>query len=346
MPALYAVTWGRVILDEAHMIRETQTHAYHAICALDAQRRWACTGTPVVNRLDDVYALVRFLQLRPWSSWTFWKTWLTQPMATPVDDPRRAGHRQTALQLLQRLMAPLLIRRYKHDRRADGQPIVVLPEKIVEVRYLEMQADEREVYETLMRQSSRALRHLRLAGHATYPHVFALLMRLRQCCDHLRLVRFRELKARRSAKIDALLALLASARRDAPDGRMVVFSQWTRMLHVCRAALAAHGFHGLLLDGRMSAAARERTLRQFPPRPFCVLLASLRAVGVGVNLTAAASAVLLDPWWNESTEQQAIDRIHRVGQTRPVRVWRFIVRDSVEEKLLAIQKRKAALAVS
>jgi DNA repair protein RAD5 len=130
-----------------------------------------------------------------------------------------------------------------------------------------------------------------------------------------------------------------------PDTKAVIFSQWTSMLDLVEVVLNENAFNFFRLDGTMSQKKREETLRKFKTQKNTkLLLASLRSTGVGLNLTEASYVFMMDPWWNESVENQAIDRVHRLGQTHPVTVKRFIIKGSVEEKMLAIQKKKSALA--
>ncbi|RKP04770.1 P-loop containing nucleoside triphosphate hydrolase protein, partial [Thamnocephalis sphaerospora] len=160
-------------------------------------------------------------------------------------------------------------------------------------------------------------------------------------------------------KLTALVQALVKLRDTEPQVKSVVFSQFTGMLDLVEIVLGRAGICHARLDGSMSQVAREKVLRQFNTRPvkaspataehgasanaLSVLLVSLRAGGTGLNLTAASQVFLLDPWWNWSVEEQAIDRVHRIGQTRPVQVTRFVVRDTVEERMLEIQQRKIAL---
>ncbi|KAG0082525.1 DNA helicase rad5, partial [Podila epicladia] len=161
-----------------------------------------------------------------------------------------------------------------------------------------------------------------------------------------RVVQIRRNNFKSSAKLDALMRHLNQVRKSEPSTKSVVFSQFTGMLDLAEAILERDGFQFLRLDGTHSQASREKTLEAFKAQdhPATVILISLRAGGVGLNLTAASRVYMLDPWWNYAIESQAIDRVHRIGQTKPVMVKRFIIEGSVEEKILSIQNRKNALA--
>jgi DNA repair protein RAD5 len=150
-----------------------------------------------------------------------------------------------------------------------------------------------------------------------------------------------------STKIKALLADLLEVAKAEPEVKSIVFSQWTSMLALVEPALRASGIGHVRLDGSMSAKARENSLHSFKTDPSIkVLLASTRAGGVGLTLTAASRVYLLDPWWNPAAEEQAIDRVHRIGQTRPVVVTRFVIKESIEESILKLQEGKRVLASS
>ncbi|KAK9679977.1 DNA helicase rad5 [Basidiobolus ranarum] len=147
-----------------------------------------------------------------------------------------------------------------------------------------------------------------------------------------------------STKLNRLIEHLSTLRKSSPDVKSVIFSQFTMMLDMCEVVLADNGFKFVRLDGTMSQPSREKTLSSFnSDQTITVMLASLRSAGVGLNLTAASRVFMLDPWWNAPVEAQTIDRVHRIGQKKNVLVTRFIVRGTVEEKMLKIQERKALL---
>ncbi|KAJ3041435.1 DNA helicase rad5 [Rhizophlyctis rosea] len=455
--ALYSVSWFRVVLDEAHYIKERSTKTSKACCALTAEKRWAVTGTPIVNSLEDLYSLVHFLRVEPWSHWSFWQAFISVPFSKK--DAR-------ALEIVQTILEPIILRRTKDMKDENGNVIVTLPPKNVEIKYLRFSKEEQDIYDNLNWHSKRKLSDLRSVGKADYAHVFQLILRLRQACDHpllvklqseetqatfiglqelvasycggegqsedfaksllglegssddqecpvclevvsepvllpclhmaceacmhdfvekkkrkgegaecpvcrekcdenklLRVVRnakrpaddfegegkaeisLRSVNFKASTKLRALIDALKRTREEFPGVKTVVFSQWTSMLNFVEVVLKEHGFPFVRLDGTLSQKARETVLDKFAnDDDTCVLIASLRSTGVGVNLTMASRVVLLDPWWNESVEKQAIDRVHRLGQTLPVEVLRFVISGSVEEKMLAIQTRKSELA--
>jgi len=267
-----------------------------------------------------------------------------------------------------------LLRRTKNQRENHGgqlgERIVALPARHVHVRRLHFSPREKCTYKALWDFAVQSFRSLERQGeHAVlthYAHILELLLRLRQACDHPALVLESKslsaiaavspaaLQAAQSAvessKVGALLQdLHALLQQEAREGgaplKSIVFSQWTSMLDLLEPALRRRGMGFLRLDGAMSQSEREEAIRAFnTDASYRVFLISVKAGGLGLNLTAASRVFLLDPWWNPAIEDQAIDRVHRIGQTREVVVTRFIMTDSVEERILELQERKRKLA--
>ncbi|KAJ1340193.1 hypothetical protein BSLG_005186 [Batrachochytrium salamandrivorans] len=416
---LFAIEWHRVVLDEAHYIKERTTKAAKAACGLSAVNRWTVTGTPIVNRLDDIYSLIHFLRVEPWCQFSFWNSFVTVPF-----DKRDSS----ALEIVQTILEPLIIRRMKNMRNKDGDLIVKLLPKTIDITYLDFPSDELEIYTSLANHSRQRLMDLKIIGKADYMHVFQLLSRMRQMCDHPLLIKMRSeadatinasalnmsledlirnysaqdtsaefsaeiastiassssrecpvndliekraergeeavlcpmcrnpcaeselmrmldnqtpektnqttnvvssdvqlqpIRFRSSAKLNALLKDLLAIRSSDQSIKSVVFSQWTSMLGLVEVSLKQHNITFVRMDGSLSQRAREKVLNSFnTDKDTTILLATLRSTG----------------------ELQAIDRVHRIGQTRHVYVTRYIMRDSVEEKMLAIQHRKSQLA--
>ncbi|KAF9209344.1 DNA helicase rad5 [Haplosporangium sp. Z 27] len=493
--ALFNVEFHRVVLDEAHQIKSRLTKTAKACYALNSVRRWVVTGTPIQNKLEDLFSLVHFLRAEPWSNFSFWRTFISIPFESKDKDK--------ALKVITSVLEPLVLRRTKTTKDKDGNPIVMLPERIIQIEYLKFSEQENDIYQALFKDGKTKFSHYCRAGTVLkhYASIFQLLMRMRQVCDHPLLVigkgrpteasdssfdlkdgpiQLEELMAKfsgngdqseptfgasvlqnlmsntgeipecpvcfedmadgvlmpcmhaacrtcvldylqlldnkgekgecptcrqgpvtendlieyktsenpknertdvmagnvlgfedaksaeengssdggnraiqirrnnfkSSAKLDALIDDLNQVRISEPGTKSVVFSQFTGMLDLLELILERDGFQFLRLDGTHSQASREKTLLAFktPDHPATVILISLRAGGVGLNLTAANRVYMMDPWWNYAIESQAIDRVHRIGQTKPVLVKRFIIQDSVEEKILIIQNRKNALA--
>ena len=503
---LFSVDFHRVILDEAHTIKNRQAKTSKACYELKAKHRWVLTGTPIVNRLEDLFSLVRFLKVEPWSNFSFWKTFITVPF--------ESKEVARALNVVQTVLEPLVLRRTKDMKTPEGEALVPLPPKNITVEEVELSKTEREVYDLIFTRAKRAFHDSVAAGTLlkSYTTIFAQILRLRQSCCHPVLTRNKDIVAdeedaavaaaadengfaddmdlqdlisrftkdtdladkenpaakdpintfttnalrqiqdessgecplcyeepmnnpavttcwhsackeclenyithqkekgetprcfscreeinprdvfevvkhnsasaswdeeedmylgddaivqpakislRRihpysptastSAKIAALLNHLSALPRGT---KSVVFSQFTSFLDLIAPQLTKHGFSHLRFDGTMSQKVRAQVIRAFSaenssdPKAPRVLLLSLRAGGVGLNLTAANRCFMMDPWWSFAVEAQAIDRVHRMGQTQKVEVVRFVTKESIEGRMLRVQERKMAVAGS
>jgi DNA repair protein RAD5 len=180
---LYNIHWHRVVLDEAHMIKDRSTKTAKAVYALNSTNRWAVTGTPIVNKLEDLFSLIHFLKVEPWCQFSFWNSFVTTPFAKR--DPK-------ALEVVQTILEPLIIRRTKDQKDINGNSIVSLPPKTVTIQTLEFSEDEQKLYDSMNSFSRKKLDYLRLVGKADYLHVFSLILRLRQLCNHRYLINARE----------------------------------------------------------------------------------------------------------------------------------------------------------
>jgi DNA repair protein RAD5 len=527
---LFSVEFFRVILDEAHVIKNRRSKSAKSCCELKARHRWALTGTPIVNRLEDLFSLVRFLRVEPWSNFSFWKTFITVPF--------ESKEYVRALNVVQSVLEPLVLRRTKSMKTPEGEPLVPLPKKIVTIEEVELPKQEREIYDCIFTRAKRTYNDNVEAGTLlqSYSTIFAQILRLRQTCCHpvmtrnkavvadeesaaiaadaanefkddmdlqelikqftaenenadsqdtpgtmvkftahalrqiqtessgecpicceepmvdpavtacwhsackkcledflqhqknkgvearcfncrapvdkkntfevvrhpsstsvsfgddivsgtpptnsqpaprisLRRIHPLSPSAHTSAKIQALINHLG---RIPPNTKSVVFSQFTSFLDLIGPQLSRVGISHLRLDGSMPQKARAAVLAEFAkaesfsdddivdaeddtparsgpatrtaPSPSTpaptVLLISLRAGGVGLNLTTASNVFVMDPWWSFAIEAQAIDRVHRMGQTRDVHVTRFVIKDSIEGRMLRVQERKMNIAGS
>jgi DNA repair protein RAD5 len=467
---LFSLNYFRVILDEAHHIKNRSSKTAKACYEIAAEHRWVLTGTPIVNRLEDLFSLVRFLRVEPWSNFSFWKTFITVPFESK--DFMRA------LDVVQTVLEPLVLRRTKDMKTPTGEALVPLPPKTVDIVEIELSKPEREVYDHIFTRAKRTFAANVEAGTVmkAYTSIFAQILRLRQSCCHPILTRnqnlvadeedaveaadaangladdmdlqslierftaatddsadqnafgahvleqirdeaenecpicseepmieqavtgcwhsackkcllayiahqtdkgelprcfscreiinvrdifevvrddsdpdddgkpkisLQRLASNSSAKIGALLTRLKTLRKELPGTKSVVFSQFTSFLSLIEPALTRASIPFVRLDGSMAQPARAAVLREFAAsKKGVVLLLSLRAGGVGLNLTMAKRVYMMDPWWSFAVEAQAIDRVHRMGQTDEVKVCRFIVKESVEERMLKIQDRK------
>lgn len=479
---LFSLDFFRIILDEAHFIKNRQSKTAKACYELSAQHRWVLTGTPIVNRLEDLFSLVRFLRVEPWSNFSFWKTFITVPFESK-DFIR-------ALDVVQTVLEPLVLRRTKDMRTPDGEALVPLPPRTIEIEEIELSKQEREVYDYIFTRAKRTFNATMEAGTLlkSYTTIFAQILRLRQSCCHPILTRNKAVAAEEeeaaaasdvangladdmdlqelierftsdadsgeqeitnkfgahvlqqiksevknecpicaeepmiqpvvtgcwhsackkclvdyiehqkakhalplcfncrepinardvfeivnndveetfysatppqstpsstprislrrigidaSAKIAALMSHLKSIRSESTSTKSVVFSQFTSFLDLISPELSRASIPFLRFDGAMTQKARAAVLSEFDTSSKgIVLLLSLRAGGVGLNLTSAKRVFMMDPWWSFAVEAQAIDRVHRMGQVEEVKVIRFIVAGSIEGRMLRIQDRK------
>jgi superfamily II DNA or RNA helicase len=320
---LAAVAWDCVVLDEAQSIKNPDSQAAQAARSLRAKVRIALTGTPVENRLEELWSLFAFLSPGLLGSRRDFETRFARPMAAGDPD---------AAERLRRRLRPFVLRRKKSEVARE------LPPKQEVLVRVDLSEEERAVYDALRAATlPEVVAQLREGGSVLA--ALEALLRLRQACCHTGLLPGRH--ASGSAKLEALLERLDTAVAD--GHKALVFSQWTSLLDLVEPALAGAGIAFTRLDG--STRDRPAVLARFaapdgPP----VILISLRAGGTGLNLTQADHVFLLDPWWNPAVEDQAADRAHRIGQTRPVLVHRLLARGTVEEGILALQARKRALA--
>ncbi|KAF2666961.1 DNA repair protein, RAD5 [Microthyrium microscopicum] len=482
--SLFGLSYYRVVLDEAHMIKNRTSKTAKACYELKAQHRWVLSGTPIVNREQDLFSLVHFLQVAPWSNFSYWRTFITAPF--------ESGDFLRALRVLQTVMEPLILRRTKDMKLPSGEALVPLPTRTIKIDKLELSESERDVYDFFFHRAKRTFDANADNLLKKYTTIFAQILRLRQTCCHPLLTRnpgivadeedainakdvesglsddmdlvsllskfegeteeqdankfgaavlrqiqeesavecpicceepmneqtvtgcwhsackqcildyiqhqrekgqtpkcfncreeinnrdlfevvrhdgvehghtgtselstskaaaskisLRRLGINGSTKISALLTELKKLRVQDPMTKSVVFSQFTSFLDLIEPALKRDHIAFLRFDGTMAQKQRAAVIDEFVNRRNgVVLLLSLRAGGVGLNLTAAKHVFMMDPWWSFAVEAQAIDRVHRMGQESEVHVTRFIIQGTVEERMLKIQERKRFIATS
>ncbi|KAJ9072227.1 hypothetical protein DSO57_1029746 [Entomophthora muscae] len=459
---LFSMAWNRVVLDEAHSIKNKKTKAYLACMELDSKLRWCLTGTPIQNSIDDLFSIVSFLKVKPYNVWSDFKASLsvTKGMG-PLDE---------SFKKIRNLLEAISLRRCK-DTTIDGQPILKLPSREVYEETLEFTADERLYYANLESKAQLKVAEMEQTGKLrnNYFNILVLLLRLRQACIHpwlnsrvdlefleeeralaesgtpatncetfnISLPAFKRLvgsnpesdecpvcleniealfalspcghvicsgcfqklqlnfvpclcpicrgplsadllvplstiRAERtnidasffdesqedleldfekqenrllvapsSSKLDKLVELLTLFRSEAPNDKIIIFTQFTSLFKIIIPLLKKHGFKPRTYDGKMSIDERADTLKQFAADPsLTVLLLSLHCGSVGLNLTAANRVIFLDLWWNPSVENQAIDRVHRIGQLKTVKVYKLLIPQTVEDRILELQKKK------
>ncbi|KAH8153049.1 uncharacterized protein LAJ45_02636 [Morchella importuna] len=430
---LNSIVWRRIILDEAHYIRNPKAKSSLAVSALDAKSRWCLTGTPIINNLKDLYSLVRFLRYSGGlSDLSIYNSVITRAMKRDL-----AGDKER----LQALVTALCLRRTKAMAFVDLR----LPRLTRHVYAVNFSSEEKAKYELLSKEASGLLRRYSLdePGQEVYRFILELLLRMRQVCNHWMLCSERiqslmhlsgksvvdltpenraalqdmlqiaidsqedcavcldalhepritickhvfgleciskvievqqkcplcravlltpesslvepavedevrgapvEEKEQIGSKLEALLTILNNTRNADPTVKTVVFSQWTSYLTLLEPQLRAHNFRFARIDGSMRPRSRDDAIDALNNDPKCtVLLASLAVASVGLNLTAASQVVLCDSWWAPAIEDQAVDRVYRLGQKRECVVWRLIVEGTIEERVLDIQERKRNL---
>jgi superfamily II DNA or RNA helicase len=321
--ALGARDWDAVVLDEAQAIKNPDSQVARAAYALRGDWRVALTGTPVENRLDELWSQLHFANPGLLGS----RARFQRRYAGPIADGKPG-----AAEELRSRIRPFVLRRLKREVAPE------LPPRTEMTLHCELGEAERRVYDAVRAATRRDVVSQLQRGGSVLAALEALL-RLRQAACHRALVPGQ--RAEGSSKVDLLLEELDTVVAD--GHKALVFSQWTGLLDRVEPPLRAAGIAFTRLDGatRDRGAVVEGFQSEAGPP---VLLISLRAGGTGLNLTAADHVFLLDPWWNPAVEDQAADRTHRIGQTRPVMVYRLVAEDTVEERILDLQARKRALA--
>ena len=318
-----------LILDEAQTVKNARSQGAEVVRKINARHRLCLTGTPLENHLGELWSQFDFL-LPGFlgGSGAFAKYWRT-PIEKQGDIERR--------NLLARRIRPFILRRKKEDVARE------LPPKTVIVRKVELAGAQRDLYEAV-RAAMDAMVREEVANKGfgrSQIVILDALLKLRQVCCDPRLVKSAAAqRVKERAKLDLLMTMLPE---QVDEGRRVLlFSQFTSMLALIEAELTRTGLPFIKLTG--DTADRETPIRRFQAGEVPIFLISLKAGGVGLNLTAADTVIHFDPWWNPAVENQATDRAHRLGQDKPVFVYKLIVAGSIEEKILALQERKAELA--
>jgi SNF2 family DNA or RNA helicase len=314
------------ILDEAQAIKNSDSQAAKAARLISARHRLVMTGTPVENHLGELWSLFEFLNPGMLGRSETFKSFSGNGRAPAAE----------MVGLLARALRPYILRRTKEKVLKE------LPEKMEQTLYCELEGQQRKLYDELRNHYRDSLaQRIETQGLAKSKiQVLEALLRLRQAACHPGLLDKKQVK-QSSAKLDTLLEQIRQVLEE--GHKALVFSQFTSLLAIVRHQLDAQKIPYEYLDGK--TRDRKAKVDHFQQNDDCKLfLISLKAGGVGLNLTAADYVFILDPWWNPAVESQAIDRAHRIGQTRRVFAYRLIARDTVEEKILELQKDKRQLA--
>jgi len=328
IPRLKDLEFDYVVLDESQTVKNANTQASKAVRLLRGRHRLALSGTPIENHLGELWSLFEFLNPGMLGAASVF-TAAGEMMRAPNDETRS---------MMARALRPFILRRTKEQVARE------LPARTEQTVYCEMEAGERKRYEELRQHYRKALLERVESQGITKSKIQVLeaLLRLRQAACHPGLLDAAR-SGEQSAKLEMLLAQLSEVIEE--GHKALVFSQFTSLLKIVRDRLDRGGIVYEYLDG----ATRDRRARveRFQNDEDCrAFLISLKAGGLGLNLTAAEYVFILDPWWNPAAEAQAVDRAHRIGQSRPVFAYRLITRGTVEERVLELQNSKRDLAAS
>ena len=324
------IPFDYVVLDESQSIKNPQSQVAKASLLLNSKNRLALSGTPVQNNTFDLYAQMNFLNPGMLGSREFFMS----EFATPIDKFRED---EVKLQL-RKLTYPFLLRRTKEQVAKD------LPEKTEMILYCEMGPEQRKIYEAYRNiYRSQILGMIEEKGmERSQMHILQGLTKLRQICDSPAIMNEEERYHNYSVKLDELSREITE---NVGDHKVLIFSQFLGMLALIKQKLKEEDIRHVYFDGSSTATEREAAIHEFQNDHECrVFLISLKAGGIGLNLTAADYVYIVDPWWNPAVEQQAIDRTHRIGQTKNIFAYRLICKDTLEEKMLQLQEHKRALA--
>ncbi len=317
------------VIDEAQYIKNHSTAAAKAVKVIKSRMRFALTGTPIENRLSELWSIFDYLMQGFLYGYDVFKKEFETAIVKNGDEE--------AMRRLQRMTGPFILRRLKKEVLKD------LPDKLEEIRYVQLEETQRKVYDAqVVHMQTRIARQDNEEFIRNKLQMLAELTRLRQiCCDPS--LCFDNYKGE-SAKREACLELVQSAI----DGghKILLFSQFTSMLDILRSSLDEAGISYYTITGETSKEQRLKLVKAFNEDNTPLFLISLKAGGVGLNLTGADVVIHYDPWWNLAAQDQATDRAHRIGQVKKVTVYKLIVKNTVEEKILQLQDTKRSLADS
>jgi len=322
-------SYHSLVLDEAQAVKNPRAKASQVARSLNARHRLCLTGTPLENHLGELWALFHFLM----PGFLGQQKQFTQLFRTPIERHGNTERQQT----LQQRIAPFVLRRSKELVAKE------LPAKTMMVREAELGSAQAKLYESLRLSMVKKIGRLLEAKGLQKGHIEILdaLLKLRQACCDPRLVKLAAARqVTQSAKLDELLELLDKLLEE--ERKILIFSQFTSMLALIEAELQSRDISYSKLTGR--TRNRDQAISAFQEGGAQVFLISLKAGGVGLNLTAADTVIHYDPWWNPAAENQATDRAHRIGQDKPVFVYKLVAKGTIEEKILQLQEKKQRLA--
>ncbi len=327
---LLKINFDYIILDESQAIKNPASKVTRAACLLTAKNRLCMSGTPLQNNTFDIFAQMNFLNPGLLGNMEFFRN----EFATPID---KFGE-QDQKEHLRKLLYPFILRRTKEQVAKD------LPEKTETILFCEMEKEQRKIYDAYRNSyRDKILGTIDEQGiDKSQLTILQGLMKLRQICDSPAILNEEEKYPNHSIKLEELAREI---EENIGDHKALIFSQFLGMLSLIKKKLVEDNISFEYFDGSTSASDREKAIENFQNNDECrVFLISLKAGGVGLNLTAADYVYIVDPWWNPAVEQQAIDRTHRIGQTKNIFAYRMICIDTIEDKILQLQERKRKLA--
>ncbi len=327
---LMEVAFDYTVLDESQAIKNPASKVTRAACLLNTKHRLCMSGTPLQNNTFDIFAQMNFLNPGMLGSVEFFR----QEFAMPIDKFGEKDRKEH----LRKLLFPFILRRTKEQVAKD------LPDKTETILYCEMEDEQRKIYDAYRNDyRDKILGTIESQGiQKSQLTILQGLMKLRQICDSPAILNEDEKYPNHSIKLDELTREITE---NIGDHKALIFSQFLGMLALIKNKLKELDVKFEYFDGSTPATERERAIQSFQNDDSCrVFLISLKAGGVGLNLTAADYVYIVDPWWNPAVEQQAIDRTHRIGQTKNIFAYRMICKDTIEDKIIELQERKRTLA--
>ena len=324
---LQQIEWSYIVLDESQYIKNHNSKIFGAIRNFNSIYKLSLSGTPIENSLSDLWSQMEFINPEILGTYQYFKKHFQIPIERYQDED--------LLEELKKMIRPYILRRTKDEVLKD------LPEKIEQVIYCEMSSHQKNTYE----KEKSAARNLILQSDMSDPQVrmqvFTSLLRLRQLANHP--VLFKKNYKHDSGKFEVLTENLLKVEKS--KNKALIFSSFTGHLDLVASFFEEQNISFVTLTGKSSQKARQKAVEEFQEnKEILFFLISIKAGGTGLNLTAADYVFILDPWWNPFAENQAIARAHRIGLDHPLSVLRYITTDSIEEKIMKLQKKKRAMA--
>lgn len=320
------ITFHTIVIDEAQYIKNPKTRNAMCVKKLKAKQRFALTGTPIENSLAELWSIFDFLMPHYLYHYAYFLEHFERPIVKEQDEDKQTQ--------LKQMISPFLLRRNKRDVLKE------LPDKIEQTLYLRFNDEEEKLYLANLVQVNKSLQEKLNMNQLGRIDILALLTRLRQLCQDSRLLY--ETMEEPSSKMKGCMELIHSLRES--DKKILLFSSFTSVLHLIEEQCQKEHISYYLLDGSTPKEKRKSMVDQFQKDQTTLFLISLKAGGSGLNLTSAQAVIHFDPWWNMSAKNQATDRAHRIGQKEAVQVFSLIMKNSIEEKIMELQKEKKNLA--